>query len=337
MMGAMKPCRTIFAVLGFAVAAGVLALTSPAQWQPTADQVLTDMGLFGDDKQRVLNGEFVSAEIGAVSERDLAVSLAFLVKTSPEALSKQIVAGELVTADSQVQAYGRFSSPGSLADLAGLRITSGEAQTLSNARAGEALNLSSAEIAAFNALKGTPQDVQQRLQQMLLARYQAYRASGLGGIVPYDRGGGSTMDLAGELRKASQAARGLEKYLPAFQAVLLGFPQATLPAMRQNFYWAKYNIQGKPTYVLTHILAASDGAARAVVQRQYYVSTGYNAEQAVAGFLPVQGGTVVVYASHAFTDQVAGFGGSLKRGIGSRIMADKMKQMFEAGRKRVKG
>ena len=97
------------------------------------------------------------------------------------------------------------------------------------------------------------------------------------------------MDLAGELRKASQAARGLEKYLPAFQAVLLGFPQATLPAMRQNFYWAKYNIQGKPTYVLTHILAASDGAARAVVQRQYYVSTGYNAEQAVAGFLPVQG------------------------------------------------
>ncbi len=93
-------------------------------------------------------------------------------------------------------------------------------------------------------------------------------------------------------------------------AVLLGYPQATLPTMRQNFYWAKCNIQGKPTYVLTHILAASDGAARAVVQRQYYVSTGYNAEQAVASFLPVQEGTIVVSASHAFTDQVAGFGGS---------------------------
>jgi len=119
-------------------------------------------------------------------------------------------------------------------------------------------------------------------------------------------------------------------------AVLLGYPQGTLPAMRQNFYWAKYNIQGKPTYVLTHILAASDGAARAVVQRQYYASTGYNAEQAVAGFLPVQEGTIVVYASHAFTDQVAGFGGSFKRGIGRRIMAGKLKQMFEAGRKRVK-
>lgn len=333
----MTPCRTIFTLLGFAVVAGLLALTSPAQGQPSADQVLADMGLSGDDKQRVLNGEFVSADIGAVSERDLAVSLAFLVKTSPEALSKQIVAGDLVTADSQVKAYGRFSNPGSLADLTGLRITSAEAQALSNAQAGEALNLSSGEIAAFNALRGgTPQAVQQQLQQMLLARYQAYRASGLGGITGYDRGGGSTIDVGGELRKASQAARGLEKYLPAFHAVLLGYPQATLPAMRQVFYWVRYDIQGKPTYVLTHIVAASDGAARAVVQRQYYASTGYNAEQAVAGFLPVQEGTIVVYASHAFTDQVAGFGGSVKRGVGRRIMADKLKQMFEAGRKRVK-
>ena len=72
------------------------------------------------------------------------------------------------------------------------------------------------------------------------------------------------------------------------------------------------------------------------MQRQYYVSTGYNAEQAVAGFLPAQGGTVVGYAAHAFTDQVAGFGGSMKRSIGRRVMADQMKKLFEAGRKQVK-
>ena len=83
-------------------------------------------------------------------------------------------------------------------------------------------------------------------------------------------------------------------------------------------------------------LAAADGAARAVVQRQYYVSTGYNAQQAVAGFLPVQEGTMVVYASHAFTDQVAGFGGCLKRGIGRHVMADKMTEMFEVGRTKVR-
>jgi hypothetical protein len=49
----------------------------------------------------------------------------------------------------------------------------------------------------------------------------------------------------------------------------------------------------------------------------------------------VQGGTIVLYAGHAFTDQVTGFGGSMKRGIGRRVMADQMKKLFDAGRKMV--
>ena len=59
-------------------------------------------------------------------------------------------------------------------------------------------------------------------------------------------------------------------------------------------------------------------------------STGF--KRSVAGFLPVQGGTVVVSTSHAFTDQVTGFGGSMKRGIGSKMMASKMKDIYQAGR-----
>ena len=148
---------------------------------------------------------------------------------------------------------------------------------------------------------------------MLLARYQAYRASGLAGIAPYDRGDGRTSEFAADLRKASQAAQALAKYLPGFQKVLLGYPQATMPGMQERFFWFKSLIHGEMTYVLAHILVAPEGAARVVTRREYYVSTGYNGEQTVAGFLPVQGGTVVVSNVHAFTDQVTGFGGSLKR------------------------
>jgi hypothetical protein len=39
--------------------------------------------------------------------------------------------------------------------------------------------------------------------------------------------------------------------------------------------------------------------------------------------------------SHAFTDQVAGSGGSIKRGIGTRVMASQMKEIFETSRKRI--
>jgi hypothetical protein len=146
---------------------------------------MADMGLSADDQQRVRNGELVTVQLGAVSERDLSFAIAFLLKASPDVLGKQEVAGQHITADPEVQQYGRFHAAGSLADLASLQITSDEAGTRSNARAGEALNLSAGEIAALQALRGgAPAAIQQQLHRMLLARYQAYRASGLAGIAP---------------------------------------------------------------------------------------------------------------------------------------------------------
>jgi hypothetical protein len=235
-----------------------------------------------------------------------------------------------------VKAYGEIKGAGTLADFAKLTITSAEAQALTGAKAGEDVNLSASELAAFKALAGgTTQAVQQQLRRMLLARYQDYRASGLAGIPPYDRGGGRPSDPAGDLRKATEAARGLEKYMPAFQKVLLNYPRATLPGMQENFFWLRSLIEKKWTYILVHILSAPDGLARAVVRREYYASTGYNASQSYGGFLPVPEGTVVVTVSHAFTDQVTGFGGSMKRSIGSKVMASRMKEIYEAGREKV--
>jgi hypothetical protein len=301
----------------------------------TADQVLSDMRLAAGDRQKVLGGEFVTTSVPAVSDRDLSFAIAFVVKTQPETLGKRVMSGDLVTSDAAVQAWGELKGAGSLGDFATLRITSDEARALSAAKAGDALNLSTAEIAALASTRGAADAAGQELRRILLARYQAYRTAGLAGIAPYDRGGGRATDHAADLRKASEAAAGLKKYLPAFQAALLGYPKATVPKMQESFFWVKSIIENKATYILTHLMAAPDGAAHAVVRRQYYVSANYNGEQSVAGFLPVPDGTVVVMASHAFTDQVAGFGGSMKRSLGSSIMAKKMREIFEAGRKKV--
>jgi len=90
-------------------AAGFLSLVclvGSGQAQPTADQVLTDAGLSAGDRQSVMAGEFVNVSVKGVSERDLAFAIAFFVKTPPETIAKQIVAGDLITADEQVKAYG---------------------------------------------------------------------------------------------------------------------------------------------------------------------------------------------------------------------------------------
>jgi len=327
--------RRPWAGLEVVVALGLLGLASIAEAQPSADQVLTDAGLSAGDKQAVGSGQFVDVSISGVSERDLSFATAFLVKSPPGALGREMESGDFVTADTQVKVFGELKGAGSLADLASLTLTDDEALTLVNAKPGEALNLSASEMAAFRALGGAAAPaVQEQLRRVLLARYQAYRASGLAGIAPYDRGSGRTGDLAADLRRASQATQDIHVHLPGFQKVLLGYPQAALPGMQERFFWLKSVIHDETTYVLVHFLVAADGAARVFARREYYVSTGYNAEQTLAGFLPVQGGTMVISTVHAFTDQVTGFGGSIKRGIGSKVMAGQMKKIYEAEREK---
>jgi len=50
-------------LLGLAIFAWLVGVASPAAAQPTADEVLAGLGLSADDKQRVLNGEFVSTNV----------------------------------------------------------------------------------------------------------------------------------------------------------------------------------------------------------------------------------------------------------------------------------
>jgi hypothetical protein len=325
--------RRVLALL--AGGAGVCATWSTASAAPSAEEVLRDVHLSAADRRRVLDGEFVTADVAAVSERDLSFAIAFLVRTSPAVLAERVMAGDIVTADAQVQAWAELKGVGSLADFSRLEITSDEAQALSTAKAEGIFNFSAGEFAALSGARGSGQAVLQELRTLLLRRYQAYRTAGLSGIAPYQRGGGRVTDHGADLRKASEAITGLKTYLPALQTVLLGYPTATVAQMRETFFWDKSVIDGKATYVLTHQIAVPDGAAYALVRRQFYASASYNGEQAVAGFLPVPEGTVVVLVTHAFTDQVTGVGGSMKRTIGRSVMARKMREIFEAGRKRV--
>ncbi len=322
-------------VLALLAGSAGLAMRSAASASLSAEQVLTDMHLSAADRQRVLGGEFITADVPRVSDRDLSFAIAFLVKSSPAVLGDRVMSGDLVTADAQVQAYAELKGVGSLADFSRLEITSDEARALSTARPEGIFNLSVGEFAALSGAGGSAQAVLQELRTLLLRRYQAYRTAGLSGIAPYQRGGGRVTDHATDLREASEATPGLKTYLPALQTVLLGYPTATVAQMRETFFWDKSLIDGKATYVLTHLIAVPDGAAYALVKRPFYASTSYNGEQTVAGFLPVPEGTVVVLATHAFTDQVAGVGGSMKRKMGSSVMARKMREIFEAGRKRV--
>ncbi len=316
------------------VVASLWALPAAAQL-PDAKALLGDVGFGADQIQQVVSGGIVRGAIQAASDRELVVALAFQVDTTPAKLVADLKAGLGIKADPGTLSSGVFSGAGSAADLAGLALVPDgqkRANAYVNAQPGGDLNLSPQEYAIFNALAPSVEAVTPAVRAALLARMQAYQKQGLAGIAPYALGDGKTRSPADELRTSTMASRALQKFIPAAYQMLLDYPAAKPAGTEEVFRWAQIDAHGVPTLTLTHSAYVPDGDAFFVLQRMFYVSSGFNAEQAIAAVLPVQGGSVVVYGNRTSTDQVTGFGGSAKRSIGSKLLQSQLEGIFERAR-----
>jgi len=312
---------------------GVALLALPAGSRAIdAKTALDKLGFPSDAQQQALAGQFVEVALGTSSERDLNVGIAFLVKQPPEKLARTVMEEMLLSrVDPDTIAYARFEGEGTLAQLAGLTLTPTQLKAYSNAQPGNDLNLSSEEIAALNAAGKDAGAVQNKVRELLLVRYQAYRAKGLAGIAPYARKGSQT-DPAGDLAKDDHRARESHLLPAEFYDLLDNYPRGAPSGFAENFYWSQFKAHGADTIALVHVFEGTFAGTLVSVQRHYYVSAGYNTEQAIAGFLPAAGDTLVIYANHTSTDQVAGFGGSAKRSIGRKLMASELEKLFDKTR-----
>ncbi len=330
----------ISVIVPLLLVAGSVATPACAEL-PTAATLLTDLGYTPDQIAEVQAGELVRGTTQPGGPRELVSAFAFQVPTSPADLVAGIKQGLFDKVGPGTIAFAFVQGTGSPADFAKFNFGAdamGRAAAYVKAQPGGPLNLSAAEMASFQKLgaDASPTEVEQAVVSALLARMQAYQALGLAGIAPYVREDGKTRSPADELRSASQALRTLQKYAPRAYAMLLEYPNAKPLGTEEAFRWTYFTAQNVPTIALTHSLFIPDGAAWIGVQRQYYVSEGYNSEQAIGAMLPTQSGTVVVYANHTSTDQIEGFGGGVKRSIGSRVLASQLESLFEKVRRAAK-
>jgi hypothetical protein len=294
-----------------------------------AKTALDKLGFPSDTEEQVLAGKFVETALPTSTKRDLNVGIAFLVKQDPEKIVRTVREEMLMQrVDPGTIAYAKFEGEGTLAQLAGLKLTPTQLKAYSNAKAGEDLNLSNEEIAALNAAGKDPAAVQDKVRRLLLVRYRAYRAKGLAGMSPYARKGGKT-DPAADLAAVIATARKSALLPAAFYDLLDNYPQGIPADLVETHYWSQFTAHGADTIALVHTMQGTFAGTLIGVQRHYYVSTGYNVEQAITGFLPVKGGTLVIYTNHTSTDQVTGFGGGIKRSIGRKVMAGELKKLFE--------
>ncbi len=324
----------------------VLLLASAAHAEvhvsPRAEALLAELPFTAAERGEILAGDLVTTATGdSASDRELAITMAFLIADPPADLAAKFEAASDYAKDKSVTVYGALHGDGSLADLKALRLApagEAEARHFIDAEPGLDLNLSSGEIAKFSALpEGDTAAVETELKNLLLARYRAYRATGLAGIAPYARGGGKESKPGDELLKGTKASRVVAKEAPDVMAALLDYPKSPPAGATERFFWVNFAIDGRPTFTLTHRLVAPrpDGSF-VFTDRHYYVSRSHNDVQMVAGIFPVDGGALVLYSTRTVTDQLGGFGANAKQSLGRKIMGGQLAALFEQMRTRYK-
>ena len=116
----------------------------------------------------------------------------------------------------------------------------------------------------------------------------------------------------------------LANYFPELYKAMLNYPAALPADAVETFYWLNRVVQGRPTAILGHRVMLSTGAVEVILTRQFYAGHSYNSNQLMIVCLPYLDGSLVFYANKTFTDQVAGFGGSMKRY--NRYIGDKQER-----------
>lgn len=334
-MRTMRKVRT----LGAWVWIAVLLIGTPAAAQlPDAKTLLGDLGFTPDQVQQVMNGEIVRGAISAASERELVTAMAFKVSLTPAEVVARMKSGLGNQVDPDMIAFGDIRDASGAGDFAKLGFGAQAAERAKEylgAEAGGSLNLSSEEIAAFQKLASgnpAPAAVEAAVRSALAARVRAYQQKGLAGIAPYALSGGATRSPADELRTMTEASKPLKKFVPTAYQFLNAYPGSKPAGTEESFRWTHFTAHGTPTISLQHLIYVPDGDAYVAAQRMFYVSGGFNAEQAITAVLPVQGGSVLVYGNRTSTDQVTGFGGSAKRSIGSKLLESQLEGIFEKAR-----
>ncbi|MDJ0866965.1 MAG: hypothetical protein QNK03_12710, partial [Myxococcota bacterium] len=240
------------------------------------------------------------------------------------------------TSDPTVHATAELVGDGRTS-LEKLELPVAELDRLAEIEPGEDANFSSGEYAKLAAARAGITDRKERraalqaaLREILAERLAAYRSRGLAGIAPYQRAGGKQSPAAAQLERAFSALRMTRRVVPPAYRAMSEFPKPVPEGVESRFYWILHEARDRMAVALAHVVYGRAGDAIAFIERRFYVSNSLNSLQAVALVLPIEEGTAVFYANRTGTDQVTGFGSSVAKEIGRRIMRGELERLGEA-------
>jgi len=331
----------MIARLGRAAAlAGLLFVPNPvwAADTPAADegQALDIRRLSPEQRRRLVAGDTIGYRVLETSDTELGAGVAMYVPVPLGRAAEALTSPEVVLREPSITASGPVAADAT-SGFTFLPAEISEAQDALDAAPGSRLNLALPEIEAFRALKGRLRGADRaavleaaasQWRTLLVQRGQAFQARGLDGAAPYTRRSGVS-DPAALLRVAAADSRIVAHVAPRLADSLLRYPAEQSPTAISRFYWVKRLVQGRPTPILIHHLVDVSPAMALYVERHIYVGHTYNASQILSAAVPYEDGVLILSSNRVSTDQVAGFGGDMKRLIGRRQLQAEIVKRFD--------
>jgi len=303
------------------------------------DGLLNQLPFSKQEKQQILQGKLVTTQVKEIEEHELAVLLAFVVKTTPPTLKQHFIKGTWVDLPEPILTSHKLTSSSIIKDLSQLKFSESESNEIErflSVQAGNDLNLSDTEIKQFQLIsqfESNASDVQKKVEEqlhkVLYNRFQAYTAEGVRNIPPYQREQGEQFYLGKYFQKITGLIPILKQYYPLFYQTLSQYPHNKPSQLQESFFALKLKVEGRPTFSLMHRMLLEEGDAFAVALRQFYVTQSYNGEQGLGLFIPVKQGVLVLGLFRTSSDEVAGFGSGVKHSVGRRLLAYNLTQFYE--------
>ncbi|MCP3956527.1 MAG: hypothetical protein GY719_01605 [bacterium] len=325
--------------LGFA---GVLGADTPPL---TLEEVIAAARF--DDEQRadLLAGKIVTRDFDEGSDKEMAILLAL---KAPLPLSEAMEAWRdvrVLDADEDLLAVGRIEpdqdAMEALAKIAFTAEEGDEIRGLLEAEPGSDFNLSKEEIGRFTSLAkgvstgGCDRDaacrskVNAAYRTVLAERLEAYRKGGLQAVANYARSRNKVADPRQELRLAAEQMPLLRQRAPEIYRAWLEYPKAQPEGSHHQFLWLKRNVEGRPTFVLTHRAVYETEGALFSAERHFYVGQFYNSLQMASYTTSLGPDSLYLLLNRTSTDLVGGFGSSAKKMVGRSKVRKALVGTFE--------
>ena len=289
-------------------------------------KVLDGLGATASDIQELEGGDIIaySDEAYENTPRELSADAVMLVDTDLAAIEEALLDAVTVIPTKLMLGHSEISAEADFADVAYTEEEIDEVEKLFKLKPGKDFNLSTAEFELLKSRLGPYRQASaavkvsaasDAMREILIGRYNRYRAEGLKGIDNYWRSKRKQVDVGRELFLTTDTFKPFEPDFPEFFHVMENYPSGA-DCCEHYFHWLKVKIHKRPAFALAHTMIQRTEQFILYTERFYYVSNTINSVQVTLSWLPYDENTYMGLAMSASADILDSMMGKMLRPLG---------------------